>query len=88
MEERIGVISACRYVDKVIANAPLVPDAAYMEKEGITLIVHGDDFTQNIVEKYYGDAIKMGKFKAFPYTQGLNRSFAEYNSLYFELTMK
>jgi len=38
------------------------------------MLVHGDDFDEPTVQKYYGDAIKEGKFHHFPYTKGISTS--------------
>jgi len=74
MEERVDVVSACRFVDKVIAAPPIVPHAAFMKQESIEYIVHGDDFDQATLMKYYGDAVNANKFIHFPYTQGISTS--------------
>ena len=34
-EERVGVVESCKYVDKVIRNAPWAPDKDFLEKYNI-----------------------------------------------------
>ena len=74
MEERIASVTACRYADEVLPNAPLAVDRAWIEKYDIHLVVHGDDFTQEQMEYYYGVPIKMGIFRTVPYTQAISTS--------------
>ena len=45
MAERIAVIAACRYVDRVVPDAPTRPTAAFLDGLGVTLVCHGDDYT-------------------------------------------
>ena len=42
MEERVASVEGCRYVDEVVANAPLTIDRAWIEKHDIDLVLHGD----------------------------------------------
>jgi cytidyltransferase-like protein len=43
MEERIQVIAACRFVDEVIPDAPLIVSREWIEEHQLDLVVHGDD---------------------------------------------
>jgi cytidyltransferase-like protein len=72
MDERISVIQACRYVDEVIADAPLVVTSAFLEAHQITLLVHGDDISDEVIELAYGDAQREGKFHKVKYTEGVS----------------
>ena len=74
MEERVASVAMCRYVDEVLPNAPLVIDRAWIEKYDIHLVVHGDDFTQEQMEYYYGVPMEMGIFRTVPYTPGISTS--------------
>ena len=74
MEERIASVAGCRHVDEVLPNAPLKVDQAWIEKYHIDLVVHGDDFTDEQLEHYYGVPIKMGIFRTVPYTSGISTS--------------
>ncbi len=74
MEERAASVTGCRYVDEVLLNAPLVVDAACIEKHDIHLVVHGDDFTQEQLKCYYKVPIEMGIFRTVAYTPGISTS--------------
>jgi len=74
IDERIAIVSACRYVDEVIANAPLSVTAEYLDGHQIDVVVHGDDFDEETIRKYYGAAIDRGIFKTIPYTKGISTS--------------
>ena len=74
MEERAASVGACRYVDEVLLHAPLRIDADWIAKYDIHVVVHGDDFTQEQMEYYYGVAIEMGIFRTVPYTPGISTS--------------
>src|SRR3989304_22586 len=59
-EERVAAIKACRYVDEVIPNAPVAVTAEFIDEHNIDVVVHGDDFDQAKMRKYYGDAMDRG----------------------------
>ncbi len=73
MEERIGIIESCKYVDKVIPNAPLVITKEYLEDNNIDLVIHAHNEDEE--EKYnfmYSEIIKLGKFKRIDYHEGIS----------------
>mgnify|MGYP003973979487 CR=1 FL=1 len=73
MEDRIGMIESCKYVDKVIPNAPLVITKEYLEDNNIDLVIHAHNEDEE--EKYnfmYNDIIKLGKFKRIDYHEGIS----------------
>ncbi len=72
MEERAAVVSACRYVDKVVTNAPLHCTAPFLDQIGASFVCHGDDFTPEQLEYWYGDLKKTGRLKVVPYTAGIS----------------
>ena len=72
MEERVASVAGCRYVDEVVPNAPWVIDAAWIEKHGIDLVVHGDDYSQEQIEHIYNVPISMGIFRTVPYTPAIS----------------
>ncbi len=74
MEERAASVAACRYVDEVLLNAPLRVDADWIARYDIHLVVHGDDFTPEQFQDYYGVPIEMGIFRTVPYTPGISTS--------------
>jgi len=74
LEERIASVSACRYVDEVISHAPLVVTDEYLDKHKIDVVIHGDDFDEEIIRRFYGAPIDRGIFKTVPYTEGISTS--------------
>ena len=72
MEERISVVASCRYVDEVIPDAPLIIDLEWIKKHYIHLVVHGDDFSEDLLQLCYKIPIEMGIFKKVPYTPGIS----------------
>lgn len=75
MNERIKVVEACRYVDQVIPDAPLVITEEYLKKHNIDLVIHGHSEEEN--EKYnfmYKIPYELGIFKRVDYTEGISTS--------------
>lgn len=74
MEERVAVVRGCRYVDEVIPNAPLRVTRDWIERHGIDLVVHGDDFDRDRLRKMYAEPDDMGILRTVPYTPGISTS--------------
>lgn len=72
VEERVAVVAACKYVDKAIPNAPWRIDSGWIAEHDIDLVVHGDDFSEEELEFYYGVPIEMRIFRTIPYTHGIS----------------
>ncbi|TDI35576.1 MAG: hypothetical protein E2P02_27780 [Acidobacteria bacterium] len=74
MDERVASVAGCRYVDEVVPDAPLTITREWIEQRDIDLVVHGDDFTEEQYERFYGTPIKMGIFRTVAYTPGISTS--------------
>lgn len=74
MRERIGVVEACRYVDEVIADAPLSVGAEWIERHRIDLVVHGDDMDEDAMRRMYSTPAALGILRTVPYTAGISTS--------------
>jgi len=72
MEERIAVVSAIKYVDEVIPEAPLLIDKKWIKKHDIDMIVHGDDWEISKLQNIYKIPIEMGIFKTVPHTPSIS----------------
>lgn len=72
LEDRVKVISACKYVDEVIVAPPLRLTETMVQDLGINFVVHGDDFNKDLLEDQYGVALKLGIFRTVPYTPGIS----------------
>ena len=74
MADRIAVIAACRYVDRVVPDAPTCPTPAFLDAWGIDLVVHGDDYTPEQVQRYYGGILATHRFQLVGYTSSISTS--------------
>ncbi len=74
IDERVMAAKACEFVDEVIPNAPMKATKEFIAKHNIDIIVHGDDFDKEKMQKYYGDAIELGILRIVPYTPGISTS--------------
>lgn len=72
MEERVALVSACKYVDEVYEGAPLRITEDFIKKMKIAVVVHGDDFNPATLQEWYGVPIRLGIFKTVPYTKGVS----------------
>jgi cytidyltransferase-like protein len=74
MDERMRVVATCRFVDEVIADAPLSIDAGWIRRHNIDLVVHGDDLGEETLELMYGVPRELGILRLVPYTAGISTS--------------
>lgn len=72
LPERVAVIESCRYVDEVIADAPLRVTEEFLAEHGITTVVHGDDLSPEGAEFVYGPAAAAGKLTYIPRAGGIS----------------
>ena len=72
--ERCACARACRYVDEVIEEVPLVTTRAFMEKHRLDYLVHGDDYTPAKVNLYYSEVVALDRYRTVPYTPGISTS--------------
>ena len=72
LAERVAVIESCRYVDEVIADAPLRVTEEFLAEHGITTVGHGDDLSPEGAEFGYGPAAAAGKLAYIRRTGGIS----------------
>ena len=72
MEERVASVEGCRYVDEVVSNAPLMIERAWIKQHNIDLILHGDDVSREMEERWYEIPIEMGIYRSVGYTSGIS----------------
>lgn len=73
MNERIEVVSSCRYVYTVIPDAPLHITSAFMERNCVELVIHAHskDDDERYRQMYAGD-VALGKFLRLEYTDTIS----------------
>lgn len=75
MDERAKIIESCKYVSKVIKNAPLIENKEFLDKHEIDMVFHGhiieDDYKY---KKMYEVPEKLGKFTRTEYTNEISTS--------------
>ena len=72
MDERIKTVSSCRYVDEVVPEAPLVIEEEWINTHNIDIVVHGDDFSEEMKQLCYKTPIGLGIFRIVPYTPSIS----------------
>eukprot|EP01061_Rhynchopus_euleeides_P009796 TRINITY_DN19098_c0_g1_i2.p1 TRINITY_DN19098_c0_g1~~TRINITY_DN19098_c0_g1_i2.p1 ORF type:complete len:222 (+),score=98.35 TRINITY_DN19098_c0_g1_i2:66-731(+) len=74
-EERCIEVGACKYVTKVIPNAPCDGiTREFVEAHNIHLVVCGEEYFVNPNDKYYREPREMGILKCAPRTEGMSTS--------------
>ena len=70
--QRVEMVAACRYVDEVVPEAPLVVTEKYMDEHAIDLVVHAHAEDDLQYDQMYKVAIAQGKFHRLDYTSGIS----------------
>ena len=71
-EERLAVITACRHVDGIVPTAPLVVTDELIDANAIDIVVHGDDFSPEVLETVYHVPWRRGILQTVPYSRGIS----------------
>lgn len=69
--ERRDVVLACRHVDFVIERPPLRVSVDFLDRNGIDVVVHGDDDLQ---ERFFCEVIAAERMLYVPYHKGISTS--------------
>jgi cytidyltransferase-like protein len=72
LQERVAVVTACRYVDRVVADPPLFCTETFLDSIGAAFACHGDDMPPEEIAHWYADLIPSGRIKVVPYTSGIS----------------
>jgi cytidyltransferase-like protein len=69
-DARTAIVQALQHVDRVVCPCPLVVSKAFMEKEGIDLVVHGfaNDKDAANQENFFAYPVSVGKFQRIKYS--------------------
>lgn len=68
MEERIKVLSCCKYIDKIIPDAPLQISKAYIDLHEIDLIFIPSNRTEEEIKQMVAVPYELGLVRQIPYT--------------------
>lgn len=74
LAERLAVIEACRFVDRVIPASPLRLTHEFIIQNGIDVVLHGDDMSEETLRTFYAVPMELGILKTLPYTPGISTS--------------
>ena len=56
----------------LVPNCPISLTQAYVTQNKIDVVFHGDDFSEEKIDKYYGDIKQLCQFEMLPYTKGVS----------------
>ena len=70
--QRVEMVSACRYVDEVVPEAPLVVTQEYLSRHMIDMVVHAHAEDDPQYDDMYRVAMAQGKFRRLDYTSGVS----------------
>lgn len=75
-DERLTMVSACKFVDEVVPDCPYIMNKEYLDyvidKYSIDYVVHGDDPCFVDGKDVYEAAKAAGKFRTIPRTEGVS----------------
>ncbi len=75
-DERCNIVGACKFVDKVIPNAPCEKGSlneAFLKKHNIHIVAHGEEYDRDD-DEYYAIPRKLGMCRILPRTKGMSTS--------------
>jgi len=75
-EDRYTIVESIKFVDKIIKNAPLIIDYAFIKNNKIDLVVHGFSDSNDILnqQEFFKIPIGLGIFKEIPYYNKISSS--------------
>jgi len=68
---RYEIVESCKYVDKVVKNAPLFITEEFLKRHDIDLVVHGDDISDEL-KRQHKVPIQKNMVKYIPYTKSIS----------------
>ena len=74
LDERVRVVAACRYVDRVVPDSPRRVTAEFLDSIGAAFAVHGDDITSEALEVSFPGLMAAGRMRLLAYTPAISTS--------------
>lgn len=74
MEQRVKVIENCKFVDKIIQNAPLKITKEYIQNNKIDIVSITDTRPDEQNKQFYSVPMDLGIIKKFKYTNTISTS--------------
>ena len=74
LDERVAVVRACRYVDRVVSDAPRRVTVEFLDSIRADFAAHGDDITAEALEVSFPGLMAAGRMKLVPYVTGISTS--------------
>lgn len=72
---RAEMVAACRYVDEVVVPCPgFGISETFMEEHQIDMVIHGNDYSDEDVRRYYSEPKRLGKFELVEYSSTVSTS--------------
>lgn len=71
-EERMKVLRGCRYVDEVFTVPAVTVTDEIIDNNHVDIVVHGDDFDSEKLDKYFSAPLRRGIYRSVPYTRGIS----------------
>ncbi len=68
---RMDTVKMSGLADEVI-EAPLIATPDFVELHQIDKVTHGSDWSEDMVEHYYGEMRRLGKLQIVPHTPGIS----------------
>ena len=72
--ERYKTVEACKYVHKVIKNAPLIATLEFIEKYNIHIYAIGEEYANDPNDKFYKVPRDLGMCRVTRRTKGIGTS--------------
>ena len=72
LEERVGVVEACKYVTEVLPDTPLRVTEEFMNKYDIDFVIHGTEIPEMERQAMYDIPIGLGRYTEVPRTDGIS----------------
>ncbi|OHS93562.1 cytidyltransferase-related domain containing protein [Tritrichomonas foetus] len=73
LKERMEIVSACKWVDQVVPDAPYTPSLEWIDRYNCDVAIHGDDVVYNENgENCYIELIQKNRFATVPRTKAIS----------------